>query len=215
MAWNIEHGALVPSIHPTFMALLEAFPSDAVVGIDIPIGLSEGERRQCDSEARKVLRHRHSCVFDAPNRRILNAESYQVALTLSRSLTDEGITCQSFAIFSRIAEVDSVMTPDLQARVFEMHPEVSFWALAGAPMSTPKRKRAGYDERRGHLERALERQIWTREEARHLAKPAKPDDILDATVAAWTARRIAEGVNGRLPANPQLDDRGLRMEINF
>ena len=38
-----------------------------------------------------------------------------------------------------------------------------------------------------------------------------PDDILDAFVAAWSARRWAAGIHRQLGGD--LDDRGLRMEM--
>ncbi len=56
---------------------------------------------------------------------------------------------------------------------------------------------------------------WPREAARDLARPAAPDDLLDAVAAAWTARRVVEGIAERLPAEPAMDRRGLRMEIVF
>jgi len=53
-----------------------------------------------------------------------------------------------------------------------------------------------------------------------VAHPAAPrrqwgiDDLIDACACAWSARRIRDGSNLRLSANPPLDGRGLRMEIN-
>jgi predicted RNase H-like nuclease len=48
------------------------------------------------------------------------------------------------------------MTPELQQRVVEVHPEVSFWAMAGKqPMQHKKRRQAGYDERAALLEEKL------------------------------------------------------------
>ncbi len=44
---------------------------------------------------------------------------------------------------------------------------------------------------------------------------AKPDDTLDACIAAWTAERIARQEAERLPSEPPLDGRGLHMEIWF
>jgi predicted RNase H-like nuclease len=65
------------------------------------------------------------------------------------------------------------------------------------------------------LETAFAMPLWSREEARVVARPAAPDDLLDAVAAAWTARRLVEGVAERLPAEPAVDRRGLRMEIVF
>jgi predicted RNase H-like nuclease len=51
-----------------------------------------------------------------------------------------------------------------------------------------------------------------------LVRPAKSsgwgeDDLMDACACAWSARRLAMGRGLRLPDNPVLDARGLRMEI--
>ena len=108
------------------------------------------------------------------------------------------------------------MTPALQGLVVKVHPEVSFWALAGGrPMAHHKATPEGFEERRGLLASALGTTVPTRQEARSLARPAAPDDVLDAFVAAWSAHRQAEGRAGRLPANPAADARGLRMEILY
>ena len=127
-----------------------------------------------------------------------------------------GIPKQAFAIFWRILEVNWTLTPALQGRVFEVHPEVSFWALADRrPMEHAKNTADGYTERRSLLADKLGVPIPTRAKARRLARPAAPDDVLDAIAAAWTARRVAEGRAGRLPDDPPVDARGLRMEIVY
>jgi predicted RNase H-like nuclease len=40
------------------------------------------------------------------------------------------------------------------------------------------------------------------------------DDILDACACAWSAARIARGEHISLPAEPEFDARGLRMQIS-
>jgi len=44
---------------------------------------------------------------------------------------------------------------------------------------------------------------------------AARDDLYDALVLAWTATRLARGAAARLPAEPEGDGRGLRMEIVY
>ena len=41
------------------------------------------------------------------------------------------------------------------------------------------------------------------------------DDLLDAMAILWTADRYATGAAERLPESPEVDERGLRMEIWF
>jgi predicted RNase H-like nuclease len=195
--------------------LIEAYSDAVTIGVDIPIGLHDAGCRECDSGARALLRHRHVCVFNAPAPGVLDAPTYADAVARSWALTGAGTTKQAYAIFPRIAEVNRAMTSELQRRVVEVHPEVSFCALAGEPMAYPKRTPAGYEERRKVLEAAMRLAIWSRKEAFKIARPAKPDDLLDAAIAAWTARRVAEGMAVRLPEEPPVDRRGLRMEIVF
>jgi predicted RNase H-like nuclease len=72
----------------------------------------------------------------------------------------------------------------------------------------------GYEERRVLLSNALGTAIWALSETQSVARPASADDVLDATVAAWTASRAADNRAKRLPGNgPARDARGLKMEI--
>jgi predicted RNase H-like nuclease len=41
------------------------------------------------------------------------------------------------------------------------------------------------------------------------------DDLLDACAAGWSAHRISTAAAERAPAEPDLDARGLRMEISW
>lgn len=78
-----------------------------------------------------------------------------------------------------------------------------------------KKDEPGYEERRTLLEGATGVAIRTRKEAFSWARPARPDDLLDAVVAAWTAKRVVEGVAGRLHGTEELGTHGLRMEIVY
>ena len=208
--------ALSTRVHTSFMDLLDACQGALAIGVDIPIGLSESEPRQCDLAARKVLGPRRSSVFPAPDPRVVFEQTYSLAMRRSFALTGKYISAQSFAICRKVAEVNWAMAWVQQDRVFEIHPEVSFWALAGGqPMQYRKKLPAGFDERHDHLERALEIPIWSRAEAQGLPGSATADDVLDAVVAAWTARRKAEGTAERFPNCPPVDRRGLRMEIVY
>ena len=76
-------------------------------------------------------------------------------------------------------------------RVIEVHPEVSFSELARRPL-LPKKRTDGQAERRALLEQAG---IAVPEMVPRIAEP----DLLDATVAAWTAARYARGEAVPLP----------------
>jgi len=205
------------AIHVGFQRVLDQYADASCIAIDIPIGLPEGQPRPCDLAARKALGPRRNSVFPAPDRRLLDASYYEEALARSRRLLGKGISKQAFALCHKIAEVDRLMSPELQARVVEIHPELCFWAMAGRrPMGHHKAKAEGFEERRGLLLRAYEGvRIPNLAEAASLVPPAKSDDVLDAMAAAWTAARFAQGLAGRLPPNPPTDSRGLRMEMLY
>lgn len=215
VTWDSEAGSLAVRVHRSFAELLAAYEGAAAIGVDIPIGLAEGAPRGADRAARRVLGPRASSVFPAPDPRLLEQMPYADALARSRQLLGKGISRQAHAIYPKVAEVNALMTPELQRRVVEVHPEVSFATLNGGPMMTSKRTPEGYEERRALLAAGLGLGIWDRATARGIARPAGADDVLDATVAAWSARRLALGVAGRLPEPAEVDARGIRMEIVF
>ncbi len=204
-------------VYSSFGDVLASYSDALCITVDIPIGLEEGRPRQADVAARKILVPRRSSVFPAPDRRLVGIATYSDANARSRLLLEKGISRQAHAIYSKIAEVNQLMKPGLQERVVEVHPEVSFWALGGrTPMKHHKSKAEGFEERRALLELAFRcTSIPNRIAAGQLATPAKPDDILDAIAAAWTARRYACGEAYRLPEQPPTDLTGLRMEIVY
>jgi predicted RNase H-like nuclease len=216
VAYDLETSALTPRFHGSFQQLLNAYQDAAAIGVDIPIGLSEGVPRACDIAARKVLAHRQSAVFPAPDPRVLFELTHEAATAQSVVLTGKGMSQQAFNICRKIAEVNWAIQRQDQGRVFEVHPEVSFSALAGRPMEFKKSTPEGYEERRALLNIELGTSIWSRTEAFSVARPASPDDLLDATVAVWTAWRAADNRAQRLPGSEQLRDaRGLKMEIVY
>ena len=213
--WGVEAGTIALAIHPSLASVIGEYEEAGAIGIDMPIGLSETGTRACDVEARQLLgRPRASSVFPPPVPGILHAPTYEDAMTMSRARIGKAVSLQCFALFRKLAEARETVMPAMQDRVVEVHPEVSFWALAGRPMQHHKDEQ-GYAERRALLERATGLTLPSREAAFDWARPAKPDDVLDALVAAWTARRVVEGEAKWLPAVPEADAAGLRMEIVY
>jgi predicted RNase H-like nuclease len=184
-----EIGVLAAHYLPAIASLPGTVPDASVVAIDIPIGLPESGRREADLAARARLGVRRSSVFFTPPRAVLEATTHAEATAASVRLTGLGLSQQSFALFPKLREVgDWVQTAPCP--VYEVHPELSFAVLLGAPASAPKKSWAGMAERR----RALENAGLTLDHIRgDAAMRAAVDDMLDATVAAWSARRIARG----------------------
>jgi predicted RNase H-like nuclease len=79
--------------------------------------------------------------------------------------------------------------PTLRDVVREVHPEVCFCELVGHPMDYPKSKRNGRDERRQALGQYFSDLDAILDAGRKEGLPH--EDILDATVACWSALRLA------------------------
>jgi predicted RNase H-like nuclease/catechol 2,3-dioxygenase-like lactoylglutathione lyase family enzyme len=159
-----------------------------VVAVDIPIGIPESGHRPADVEARRFVGPRASSVFPTPVRAVLEAPTYADARAVAVELTGRSIPVQAYSIASRILEVDEYTQDE---RVIEVHPEVSFRELAHRPL-LPKKRTDGQAQRRGLL---VDAGIDLPESVPRIAEP----DLLDATVAAWSARRYARGEALPLP----------------
>ena len=126
---------------------------------------------------------------------------------LSLRAQGKSLSRQAFEIIPKIREVDELITPELQMWIFEVHPEVSFWALnGGKPLKHRKLNKQGKEER---LELLLPHYPAIKNHLTELRRTEVAEhDVLDAAVAAWTAKCVACGAVPR-----QFDSRGLRMEI--
>jgi predicted RNase H-like nuclease len=197
------------AVAPRFRELVAATPSASIVAVDIPIGLHANGWRRADGEARRFLKGHSSSVFATPPRAAVQASSYDEANRICRSLTGQGLSRQAWALAPKILDVDRCRA-DIAESLFEIHPEVSFRALAGKPLAAGKRTWAGYIERRSLLESAG---IVMPADIGPAGRGAAVDDVLDAAVAAWSARRIADGVAGCLPNPPERDAEGRPIAI--
>lgn len=122
-------GALEVGVVPHLKSLLDHVTNNAIVAIDVPVGLTECGPRECDVEARRVLGSpRASSVFPAPVRACLGAATYAEACDAHQRADGRRMSQQAFGILKKIREVNELLTltPGLQARVREVHPEVSF-----------------------------------------------------------------------------------------
>jgi predicted RNase H-like nuclease/predicted enzyme related to lactoylglutathione lyase len=171
-------------------AFADALLVDAdVIGVDLPIGIPENSPRPADLAARRFVGPRASSVFATPLRRILEAETYEQARLVATELTGKSISAQAYALRRRILELDEYAIDD--ARVIEVHPEVSFRELAHGPLVS-KHRTDGLVQRRVLLQQSG---IDVPASAPRVAEP----DLLDATVVAWSAARYARGEALPLP----------------
>lgn len=199
-------------LYATFADCLAATASHIVV-VDIPIGLLDtavAGGRPCDRLARLALGWpRRNSVFSPPARPALGAADYREAARRN----GRGMSQQAFRIMPKIREVDDAVTPAVQARIHEGHPELAFMRMAGAAVAEPKRRKAGRRRRLALL-------------ATHLGvhpdidgirdrcgrQLVAPDDVLDALALTATARLILSG-SAQRTGDGERDARGLEMAI--
>ncbi len=195
----------------------KAIQCQAIAIIDVPIGLCDAGARNCDLAARKILRRpRSSSVFPPPFRRTLQATTYRKACELNCRDGGPKVTQQTFNIMKGIRDVDGLITPKLQNRVREAHPEVTFAQLAGSPMKFRKRTVPGIVERLAVLAANgvnLTRETIQSERLRLGRSLVKPDDIVDAAACLVTAWRVYRKAYVVIPNSKQVDAEQLRMEI--
>lgn len=199
---------------PDFASVLHETAAATMVGLDMPIGLPDAAERGgrvCEREARMRLSPRRcSCVFSAPVRAALAASDYSTALSIHRnsSAASIGLSKQVYNLFDKLRDVDAAITPLVQTRVREIHPELGFAAMNRSVPLTPKKSAAGRAARLALLQRF------------GLAPPATPagakhDDLLDALAAAWSAARLAHDTGESLPFAAPRDAHGLLMQISY
>jgi predicted RNase H-like nuclease len=199
----------------TVAALVEACRADgpvALVGVDIPIGLSDTGTRDADVAVRGRLGVRRSSVFEAPVRAALQAPDHATAVAVNRAATGRGISVQAYGLRHRVMEVDGWLRAEVagdRPAVYEVHPELSFARMAGHPLPDGKRTWAGAERRR----MLLVREGLFVADLGEAGRRAHVDDVLDAAAATWTAGRILTGDAESLPDPPQLTPDGLAAAI--
>lgn len=176
-------------------------PADAVVGIDIPIGLLDAGWRECDRLAKLALPDAPSRVFMTPPRAVLeigldapNAEAQEA----SRRLTGQGVSRQALGLATRILAVDRMLAPAPRPGVIEVHPELCFAAMAGgaAVALVSKKSAAGVGQRLA----ALRPRLPDVDAVVATCPSGVPiEDALDALAALWTAERWTRGEARTMP----------------
>jgi len=196
----------------TVAATLDGLPLAGVTGIDMPLGLLAAGWRDADRLARRVLGRRGVTVFAIPPRPVWECATFAEANRVCRDLTGQGFSVQAWGLRRKIAEADAFRRRARPGpggvQLYEVHPELAFAALAGAPLPDGKHTRAGLAARRALLAAA------------GLTLPprvagAAEDDLLDAAAVAWSARRIAADRAAVLTSPAQRADDGGELAIRY
>jgi predicted RNase H-like nuclease len=186
---------------------LDGLSMAGIVGIDMPLGLLADGWREADALARRALGRRGVTVFAIPPRPVWEQPTYADANRACRELTGKGLSAQTWGLRGKLLEADAYRRKS-PAQLYEVHPELAFAALAGAPVADSKHTPAGLATRRKLLNRA------------GLSLPGKlpgaaENDLLDAAVVAWSARRIAAGQAVTLTNPAQPADNNAEIAIRY
>ncbi len=182
----------------------------SVVAIDIPIGLPDSGGRLADAEARRVLVGKASSIFSTPVRAALEAPTYEEGRAANLAATEgrTSVSAQAYALREKVLQVDAWVRARPGATVIEVHPEVSFARMAGAPVLARKKDPDGVRARREALA------------AHGIAAPPffrgagfGEDDLLDACAVAWSAVRHSLGVSESFPETPEVFSDGVPAAI--
>lgn len=169
-----------------------------ITAVDMPIGLMDSGWRECDRLARHLLAKAGSRVFMTPPRSVVElglSAPNEVVQEESRRTTGQGVSRQALGLATRILVVDDYVTRHPEALIREVHPELSFLALAGRVLDSKKTAT-------GVAQRLLALGTWRTDiiDALGRAPDGVPiDDCLDALACLWSAERIQQGIAETLP----------------
>jgi predicted RNase H-like nuclease len=195
----------------TFIGVMDLTSKCIAVAVDIPIGLPQrNSRRTCDLAARTQLGYTRSSVFPAPPRETLICRGPRSFQNAHRKATGRGASLPVWGIVPKIREVDEIMTSEIQQRVIEFHPEVTWMRLLGG-IPPNKHHAAGLLMRLSHL-------FLQFPEIFDLAKTeaavvSKLDDLLDAIAGIAAAICKHDRLAEPLGSKEQIDAKGLKMQI--
>jgi len=167
-----------------------------LVGVDMPVGLVDGAR-DTDAAARRLLPGRASSVFSTAPLAVVRGHrdgsitDHATASEVTRRVSGMGLSQQAWRLVPKMAEVDDLARSsrrDGGLDLREVHPELAFATVAGAPLPR-KRSWAGVEARRSLLARLglMLPERFPGDAA------AAPDDVLDAAICAWVVDGIALG----------------------
>lgn len=228
--WRLGDSIPGAAVFNSFAGLLSSFGDDAIVAVDMPIGLPDrisAGGRGPERAVRALLGPRRSSLFPIPSRAAVHAEPGTFpdrpmmraarrradAVARETSSPPHGLAFQSFMLFPKIREIDALLRaePRLAERVIESHPEAAFAILnGGRAMAWPKKTSPGAADRRALLAaNGLPGEFLLQSSP----KGAGTDDFLDACALLLVALRHSRGEAVSHPSPPGRDSFGLPVAI--
>jgi len=188
--------------------------------VDVPVGLvEEGESgRRCDTLARELLGPMSETVVTPPVREATRKRRFPAAKRVNERKTGRELSKRAFAVSDAVAAVDELLqnVPEARQVFAESHPELCFLAFAGDPLEHSRRYAGGYAERMRTLagyDRDAPPAVQAAAEATD-GHDVRVEDVLDATVLAYTARP-GPGELRSLPPDHDTDARGFPMRLVY
>ncbi len=193
----------------------------AKVGVDIPIDQVDGPVRTADLETRAFVKPLGSTVFPTPPAKAVKASSYAAANELLVASGMPKISKQAWMLVPRMVEATELARTD--DRLHEVHPEASFRQMKielarradpraaeeAIRITRSKKTWNGLLERRGLL---AAHGIDLPDDDPALDGVVS-DDVVDAAVVAWSARRIAIGTAVAMPDPPERSAEGRPIAV--
>ena len=203
--WQNPDDSIQSSIFSTLNHLKDFFNDEAhlIIGIDMPVVLSDFIPREADQLARKLLSKKASSVFTAPTPEMLEQPNYERASYVSKRLFGKSMSLQSWYLFPKIKDVQTIIH-DAHINLYEIHPELSFRAMNHEEVILESKKsKEGFEIRNALLRRHFE--SFDFESIRNLypRKDVMDNDILDAMAVLWSAKRIQANEASFLPKIPE------------
>lgn len=203
--WENQDKSIHSSVFSNLNELKNFFKNESqlIIGIDMPVILSEVIPRQADQLARKLLNKKASSVFTAPTPEMLDQPNYEKASLVSKKLFGKSMSLQSWYLFPKIKDVQTMIHHE-DIQIYEIHPELSFRAMNNEQVILESKKsHEGFVIRNSLLAMHFKNFIF--EEIRHqyVRKDVMDDDILDALAVLWSAKRIQSNQASFLPQSPE------------
>ena len=211
VAYQDDKGEIVLSHTHSLKELFTRFPDASHIAIDMIIGLpaqAQKGGRLAEKEARKLLSPRGSVIFSSPCRDAVYAANYQDSLVINRKSSPDqvGLSKQSFNICPKVKEVDQFLLTNtqFQSRIYETHPELSFWEMNKQEKLQSKHSKEGREQR-----------ITLLKKFNLLPSGNLTKDDLDALACLWSAIRIQKKQSRFVPHEIPLDRFSLPMKITW
>ena len=203
--WENQDKSIHSAVFSNLNELKNFFKNESrlILGIDMPVVLSEVIPRQADQLARKLLSKKASSVFTAPTPEMLNQPNYEKASLVSKRLFGKSMSLQSWYLFPKIKDVQTMIHhKDMQ--IYEIHPELSFRAMNNEQVILESKKtHEGFALRNALLSMHFKNFIFEDIRNQHARKDVMDNDILDALAVLWSAKRIQSNQASYLPQAPE------------